>query len=123
MRILLLVLFACPLTLAGSEAPFVGFGNDYLERCGPFTENYDKVPTTSAQTFQLAYCGGFTEGLKQMMMLIDGSRSVCVPRDVKTVEIERLLTRWIKEHPESAHELTVAIAAKAMLKTFPCVKK
>jgi hypothetical protein len=128
MRLLLLMLFVCPVMLAGSDAPSVSFGNDYLQRCKVFTESNVQEQAAAAQDsaiedFQLAYCAGYTEGLQQMLLLSQARKLVCLPEGVQTVQIGRVITKWIKDHPEEAHELTVVLAREALTKAFPCSKK
>ncbi|MBZ5647491.1 MAG: hypothetical protein LAN37_09740 [Acidobacteriia bacterium] len=116
------VLAVCSRVFA-SERPSVAFGNDYVLRCAEFVDGKTTGSGSDPEGFfQFAYCAGYTEGLEHALLLADGN--ICLPSaDVQTVQVARIISKWIKDHPEQAHKLTTILAQQALRKAFPCATK
>ncbi len=123
MRVLLIVVLASPIVFAQSNRqPWVSFGNDFLQNCKDYVEADNLTSMDHAQSLQFGYCAGYTAGLWEMLLLTN-KNDICASDKIQTVQVARVITKWIKDHPEQAHELTVLLARRALTQAFPCSKK
>jgi hypothetical protein len=45
---------------------------------------------------------------------------ICMPREVTTIQIVRVMKKYIADNPDKAHRATRFIASVALARAFPC---
>jgi hypothetical protein len=73
--------------------------------------------TTSAPGPAEMVCLGYVEGVADDM---EAKRMICLPAHVTTGQLEDIVVRYLREHPESRHLVASELIAGALLETFPC---
>ena len=70
----------------------------------------------------LMYVAGVADLLVTQQQAIPGSYSeICIPEGEVTLgQLRRVVTAYIREHPEEEHYLAVVIVLSAIREAFPC---
>jgi hypothetical protein len=130
------LLIAVPLHAQTSEKDISASGNRYLEICSS-TEK-PQAQLNEMDFLNLGLCQGFMLGFHDgvgtaiaILQLSDSSLSylknsmedikICYPEGVEHAQLIRLVLKYIRDHPEQAHEPAAALVVKAELNAFPCV--
>src|ERR1019366_1465901 len=114
------VMICTALAEASDPAPLVDHGNDFIARCSILTEaTGGALPEGRIDAVQYGYCGGYIESFIWTLAVLDLKQTVCTPDGVQSVQVARIVTKYIKDHPDTAHEPTVMLALKAMRAAFP----
>jgi Rap1a immunity proteins len=50
----------------------------------------------------------------------DSLRGACIPDKAPILQLARVLVKWLREHPERLHELSMTLTTAAMKDAFPC---
>lgn len=125
MRLAMLVLFAV-VSAGGTLGQFPQIthdGNGLLQACGA-----EKLKT-EFEIFSYGYCSGVIDGVSRMMQLHGNSKTtraamtVCYPEGVTQDQTNRVVLKYLQEHPEALHITDVALVEVALNKAFPCGKK
>ncbi len=127
--ILIAVCFVCSSGGVGSksaaEQPDISrSGSNFLEICG----NIDNQPNGDSIRVQNdATCLGWVEGFgdgftvhDELLGVPEKDRMVCVLRGVTTVQIIRVIKKYIADNPDKAHRATRYVASLALARAFPC---
>jgi Ssp1 endopeptidase immunity protein Rap1a len=134
MRLLsiLAVLAGCFVCSPGSEGqkPTAGqpdisrSGSNFLEACSSIDSERNK---SSVQIHNDATCLGWVEGFEdgftvrdELLGVPEKDRIVCMPRGVTTIQIVRIIKKYLADYPEKAHRPTRYIASIALARAFPC---
>ncbi len=56
----------------------------------------------------------------ELLGVPEKDRMVCPPRGATTVQIVRVIKKYIADNPEKAHRATRFIASVALARAFPC---
>jgi hypothetical protein len=99
-------------------------GRDFLEVCSRVESegNRDAVRIQSEATC-LGWAQGFTDGFLvygELLSVPRRDRMACVPRGVTTIQIVRVIKKYVAENPDKAHRPTRYIASIALAGAFPC---
>ena len=125
---LLAVGFACSSASVGSksaEQPDISrSGSDFLEACSSADGEHqgDPVPTHDGATC-LGWVEGFRDGFTvhdELLGVPEKDRMICLPRAVTTVQIVRVIKKYVADNPDKAHRATRYVASLALARAFPC---
>jgi len=125
---LLAVCFACSPGSVGSksaEQPDISrSGSEFLEVCLSVDGEHKGDPVRSNND---ATCLGWVEGFRQgftvhdeLLGVPEKDRMICSPRAVTTVQIVRVIKKYISDNPDKAHRATRYVASLALAHAFPC---
>lgn len=127
---ILLVFYCASIALAKAQPDITSSGNDFLASCSVIEKPSEK--STVVDFLKLGTCWGFMQGLEEGIGLSfaavnkgEGSIAdlgVCLPSEgtVTTEQSTRIVLKYIREHPEKAHERTATLVVLAMKIAFPC---
>jgi hypothetical protein len=99
-------------------------GRDFVEVCSGIDseENRDAARIQRDATC-LGWVQGFTDGFLvygELLNVPRRDRMACVPRGVTTVQIVRVIKKYLADNPAKAHRPTRYIASIALAGAFPC---
>src|SRR6266481_3189105 len=99
-------------------------GRDFLEVCSSIEVegNKDSVRIQRDATC-LGWVQGFTDGFlvhEELLSVPRKDRMACVPRGVSTIQIVRVIKKYLAENSDKAHRPTRYIASIALAGAFPC---
>ena len=123
---LLGIFFVCtPASMGQKSTPDISrSGRDFLEVCSSIDSEGNKDPASISRN---ATCLGWVEGFADGFLVHDELLSVprrdrlaCVPRGVATIQIVRVIKKYLADNPEKAHRPTRYIASLALAGAFPC---
>jgi hypothetical protein len=99
-------------------------GSNFLEACSSIDSGGNK---SSVQINNDATCLGWVEGFEdgftvrdELLGVPEKDRIVCMPRGVTTLQIVRIIKKYLADYPEKAHRPTRYIASIALARAFPC---
>ena len=99
-------------------------GHDFLEICS--TVDSDQKGD-AARIQNDAACLGWVEGFRDGFTVYDEllgvplrDRIVCIPGGVTSVQIVRVMKKYIAENPDKAHRATRLVASLALAGAFSC---
>jgi len=125
---LLAVCFACSPGGVGSksaEQPDISrSGSEFLEVCSRADGEHkgDPVPIHDGATC-LGWVEGFRDGFTvhdELLGVPEKDRMICLPRAVTTVQIVRVIKKYVADNPDKAHRATRYVASLALARAFPC---
>ncbi len=126
---LLGILFGCPPASTGqksaAEQPDISrSGRDFLEVCSSIdSEGNRDAARIQRDATCLGWIAGFTDGFLvygELLSVPRRDRMACVPRGVTTVQIVRVIKKYLAANPGKAHRPTRYIASIALAGAFPC---
>jgi hypothetical protein len=126
---LLGLLFGC--SLAGTaqksapEQPDISkSGRDFLEFCSSVdSEGNRDAARMQRDAMCLGWVEGFADGFlvhEELLSVPKKDRMACVPRGVSTIQIVRVIKKYLAENSDKAHRPTRYIASIALAGAFPC---
>ena len=71
----------------------------------------------------LAWVEGFGNGFSvhdELLGVPEKDRMICMPSGVTTIQIVRVMKKYITDNPEKAHRATRFIASVALARAFSC---
>lgn len=85
-------------------------GNEILEMC------------TDSLDFMKGICLGYIRGASSAgdSWMLSMNRHLCRPTGVTVGQIQDVVVRYIRQHPESRHEAAVTLVMKAQDAAWPC---
>jgi len=99
-------------------------GSNFLEACSSIDSGGNK---SSVQINNDATCLGWVEGFEdgftvrdELLGVPEKDRIVCMPRGVTTLQIVRIIKKYLADYPEKARRPTRYIASIALARAFPC---
>jgi len=99
-------------------------GSNFLEACSSIDSEGNR---SSVRIYNDATCLGWVEGFEdgftvhdELLSVPEKDRMVCVPSGVTTIQIVRIIKKYIADNPEKAHRPTRYIASLALARAFPC---
>jgi hypothetical protein len=113
------------------EQPDIGrSGRDFLEVCSSVDSKggIDSEGSRDAARVQrdatcLGWVEGFVDGFlvhEELLSIPRRDRMACVPQVVTTIQIVRVIKKYLAENPGKARRPTRYIASLALAGTFPC---
>ncbi len=105
-------------------------GRDFLEVCSS-VNNEGGVDSEgnrdAARIYRDATCLGWVEGFAdgftvhdELLSVPRRDRMACVPHGVTTIQIVRVIKKYLADNPEKAHRPTRYVASIALAGAFPC---
>lgn len=105
-------------------------GRDFLEVCsnvgierGIDSEGNRDAARVSRDATCLGWVAGFAEGFlvhDELLGVPRRDRLACLPRGVTTIQIVRVIKKYLTDNPEKAHRATRYMASLALAGTFSC---
>jgi Rap1a immunity proteins len=128
MKVLLSVALVC--TLAGSlqavDSPSDS-GKDFLRLCTVIDKNHrEQTPLEELENMScVGYIHGLSNGVEVGIEFAKGQNGsvpepYCLPPEVEIKQLVRVVLKYIKAHPETAHKPTAYLAMAALQQAFPC---
>jgi len=126
---LIAVCFVCSPGSVGSksaaEQPDISrSGNDFLEVCSSIDSEWKADPV---RIHNDATCLGWVEGFgngfsvhDELLSVPEKDRMICMPHGVTTIQIVRVMKKYIADNPDKAHRATRFIASVALARAYPC---
>lgn len=126
---LIAVCFLCSFGSAGSksvaeQADISRSGDEFLEVCSTIDSEGKADPV---RIHNNAACLGWVEGFRQgftvhdeLLGVPEKDRMVCLPHGVTTIQIVRVMKKYVADNPDKAHRATRFIASVALARTFSC---
>lgn len=110
---------------SASEQPDIGkSGRDFLELCSGIDSETNGTP---ARIRNDSICMGWVEGFRdgftvhdELLSVPRRDRIVCIPSGVTSVQIVRVIKKYIADNPDKAHRATRLIASVALAGAFSC---
>ena len=99
-------------------------GSNFLEACSSIDSEENR---SSVEIHNDATCLGWVEGFEdgfivrdELLGVPEKDRIVCMPLGVATIQIVRIIKKYLGDYPEKAHRPTRYIASIALARAFPC---
>ncbi|SRR6266446_1804997 len=124
-----LAVFVCSSGSAGQKSttdqPDISrSGSNFLEVCSTIASEWNRNPV---RIYNDATCLGWVEGFAdgftvhdELLNVPQKDRMVCVPHKVTTIQIIRIIKKYLADNPDKAHRPTRYIASVALARAFPC---
>ena len=115
----------CLLGLAPSASAAIT-GAELLQRCSASEKSLDSGEKLSAnEALDAMWCMGYLSGLLDGFSINDysvaGARVMCPPEDGLTrTQALRIVTKWLREHPEAQQKNGRRDALLALSTAYPC---
>ena len=108
-----------------AEQPDIsGSGSEFLEVCSGTDSEWKGDPVSIHDG---ATCLGWVEGFRdgftvhdELLGVPEKDRMICLPRAVTTVQIVRVIKKYVADNPDKAHRATRYVASLALARAFPC---
>ena len=102
-------------------------GNKLLKDCGAIIHSMDTNEMTGSE-IGMGFCLGMVSGVRNTMAVYqetlqrDGSLKVaCIPgNNIDNIQLVRIVTSYLKNHPEKLHEHESFLTINAFLDAYPC---
>lgn len=101
-------------------------GSDLLKSCAAAVKMADgtnlSVDEAADSMLCLGYLSGFTDSLRLSTRFSGTSiANVCLPTEgVSNEQLSRVITKWLKDHPEDLHKSVRIEVLNALSHVFPC---
>src|SRR5437879_2930198 len=100
------------------------WGRDFLEVCSSVDSEGNKdAARIQRDATCLGWIQGFTDGFlvhEELLSVPRRDRMACVPRGVTTIQVVRVIKKYLADNPGKAHRPTRYIASIALAGVFPC---
>ena len=99
---------------------------EFLRACGSTVKQADGLPVSDKERIEsiwcLCYISGFADSLRLSSSLFKPqNQKACLPEEGASGEqLVRVVTKWLKAHPESLHESGRMQVMIALTNAFPC---
>lgn len=128
MRCLLVAVLLSLLSISlAADEQFEASGNAFVRQCSVVEKEHDLTKRDIAlREVCAAYVSGFVEGVG---FGISGARSnsgpatpypFCGVEQAEAGQIVKIVLRYIREHPETAHLPAYVLSGRALQQAFPC---
>jgi Rap1a immunity proteins len=99
-------------------------GSDFLQVCSSIDSEWKADPVRIRND---ATCLGWVEGFgngftvhDELLSIPERDRMICMPAKVTTIQIVRVMKKYVADNPDKAHRATRFIASVALARAFPC---
>jgi hypothetical protein len=126
---LIAVSFVCSPSSVGSKSaaqqPDISrSGSDFLQVCSSMDSEWKADPVRIRND---ATCLGWVEGFgngftvhDELLSIPERDRMICMPAKVTTIQIVRVMKKYVADNPDKARRATRFIASVALARAFPC---
>jgi len=97
-------------------------GNDYLLQCDEAKLNRSNAVAVGQFMRCAGYIQGFLEGHTALIVVSGAKPSYCYPDNVGTEQVQRIVTKSLKDNPKKTHLPIALLVEKALIDAFPCAK-
>lgn len=105
-----------------TAAPSLAAADDTHKTAGSLlTDCGAEHPADGVEAFWKGHCLGMIEGMS--VALNATSSGVCLPDGVETGQLERVVIKWLQDHPERLHKSRLIEVRSALTAAFPCKHK
>lgn len=121
--ILAFFVFSYPL-LASAKA--IDTGAELLRACSAAVKTADGLQISEEDAALSIYCLGYVSGFTDSVRLTSHfykprDPKICLPeKGTSNNQLIRVVTKWLKDHPENLHESARMEVLLAFQNTFPC---
>jgi hypothetical protein len=121
--------FVCPsgtvkLTIVAEQPDISRSGNDFSEICAGIDSERNGDPVRlHNDTAWLGWVEGFFDGFTvhdELLEVPERDRLACTPRKVTTIQLVRVIKKYLADNPDKAHRATRYVASLALARAFPC---
>jgi Rap1a immunity proteins len=99
-------------------------GSDFVQVCSSIDSEWKADPVRIRND---ATCLGWVEGFgngftvhDELLSVPEKDRMICMPLKVTTIQIVRVMKKYVADNPDKAHRATRFIASLALARAFPC---
>ena len=99
-------------------------GSNFLQVCSSIDSEWKPDPI---RIHNDASCLGWVEGFRngftvhdELLGVPEKDRMICMPVKVPTIQIVRVMKKYVVDNPDKAHRATRFIASLALARAFPC---
>ena len=100
-------------------------GNQLLQRCEAATAILAKK-STDANFWDGAFCLGYIWGIAESSAVFDVADNkfimFCSPAGSTSGQAQKIVVKYLEDHPEELHKEAAVLVAKALQRAFPCRK-
>lgn len=124
MKIIIAVSFIATLAMAQPVLAAVT-GAELLTRCEASEKSMDGGKLTNDEVLDAMWCNGYLSGLLDGFSVgdfkIGDEKAVCPPEEGLTrAQALKIVTRWLREHPDASQKSGRRGALLALANTYPC---
>ena len=105
-------------------------GNAFLRLCSVVEKNEIETNQEGQHVVAcVAYVEGVVQGVSAEVAFVrdvggkEPLKPFCLPDNVENGQIIRITLKYIRNHPEEAHQSTVILVVQALREAFPCQAK
>lgn len=114
------ILFTSPSALGQDKLEFPQqTGNSFLRVCSAVETGPQSHTEIEHAAACVGYATGFIEGI-EYLTVIKSPKPFCVPAKVENGQAVRVVLKYVREHPETAHLPTAQLMVKALREAYPC---
>jgi Rap1a immunity proteins len=110
---------------AHADEGILDSGNGFLRECSVADKPYSAF--TEAEAANMIGCSGYVHGLNDAFtigaMLWNGKRQPYCNEAIESVQIIKIVLKYVRDHPAKAHLATPLLYLGAMKEAFPCSDK
>ena len=112
---------------AASQPDISRSGSEFLEVCSTIDSERKGDPV---RIHNDATCLGWVEGFRngfsvhdELLGVPEKDRMICMSHGVTTIQIVRVMKKYVTDNPDKAHRATRFVATLALARAFPCKAK
>jgi len=99
-------------------------GNDLLPLCQALMDVADGRKISDSRAFDSIRCASYIDGFLDGFTTRDSARGVspmlCFPEGVTSAQMQRVVTKWLLDHPARLHEPSWGLITIAVREAFSC---
>jgi hypothetical protein len=120
-----MLLLLCSSSNASEVSSMMETGDDVLRICGASVKKADGLSVSDKEIldaiFCLAYLSGFQDSIRLSISLFKPQNQIiCLPEKASSIQLARIVTKWLKDHPQQLHESGRMLVLFALGDVFPC---
>jgi hypothetical protein len=98
-----------------------GDGNQLITSCKSAVQKLDEPSRvfTQQEVYYIGYCDGFVSGIADSPQTQSDANLMGVPRG----QLERVVVKYLEDHPEKLSLASSFLVREALIKAFPKVRK
>jgi hypothetical protein len=118
---------------AQNQETFLSSGSAFLRECSVVDKNDLTQLVEAVQKMEamgcLSFVGGFVVGVEHERMFVkfktkqDTPSAFCVPEDAESIQMVRIVLKYIRDNPAEAHKPTGVLIMKALRNAYRCSSK